>query len=67
MFTYDSLAKYLGSRETKLIKRSQLQTSVRQEGDNLVIRLVDTDIMTYYPDRRISLYAGQWRTVTTKA
>lgn len=34
---------------------------------NIAVRLHATDIVTYYPDGRIVLNTGGWKTVTTKS
>ena len=34
--------------------------------DTITVRLFQTDVLTFYPDERVALTAGAWRTVTTK-
>lgn len=41
-------------------------TRIRREGDVIIIRQHNTDIITYFPDGSTLLNTGGWRTVTTK-
>lgn len=48
-------------------KKIANNTVLRREDDGQhIVRLHETDIMTYQPDGRICLNSGGWRTVTTK-
>ncbi len=65
-FTYKELNEYLGKKNEKLIKKSQMQTWARRMTDeNICIRLGETWILDYYQDGRIYLDAGVWKTRTT--
>lgn len=63
MLTYDELNAMLKTRPTKKLANN---TYLRREGDNLVIRLHATDILTYSPDGCITYDTGGWMTNTTK-
>ena len=61
--SYQDLIEYLGRKTERPVARA---TRVRREGDKLIIRLHNTDIMVYTPDGCVSLYMGPWNTVTTR-
>lgn len=42
-------------------------TRVIRRGECIAIQLHQTDILTIWPDNRVLLDVGQWRTVTSKA
>lgn len=41
-------------------------TTIRREGDDIVVRLYNTDIIHYHPSDAVTLNSGGHRTVTTK-
>lgn len=41
-------------------------TYLIRAGDAYVVRFHGTDVVTYYPDGRVRLNSGGWRTYTTK-
>ena len=47
-------------------RRLANNTTLRQEGDTLIVRLHSTDIVTLHPDGRTVLSMGGWNTVTTR-
>ena len=46
-------------------RRLRLNTYLIRAGDSIKIRLYDTDVITFRPDR-FTLRAGAWRTSTTQ-
>lgn len=42
-------------------------TTARRSGEDIVICLHDTDILTFMPDGRVRYNTGGWQTSTTKA
>lgn len=42
-------------------------TYVERRGEDIAVKLHNTDVVTYRPDGSITLDSGGWRTVTTKA
>lgn len=65
-YGYQSLADYLGEKDKKYIKRSEMKTWVERSGDHLTIWMNKTAIMEYYPDGSVELKTGGWQTSTTK-
>lgn len=61
-FTYDDARELVAST-----RRGNLgaNTTISQRGDDVVIRLYATDIITYHPDDTITLNSGGYRTRTT--
>lgn len=67
MNSYTRLDKYLGNREEKLVKSSNLQTrALRRNDSTIAIRLVETDIVTFLENGDVVLNSGGWKTQTTK-
>lgn len=64
MKTYQEAQAVIKARETKKLENNTYL--VRRSGDVLAVRLHATDVVTYYPDGRIKINSGGWRTVTTK-
>lgn len=60
--SYQDAKALLNGRTTKKLANN---TYARLEGDNVVIKLHDTDIITYTP-KKVILTSGGWNTVTTK-
>ncbi len=54
-----------GRAGTRVLHQN-LRTTLREESGAIIMRLVDTDIITWHPDGRIVLRTGDWRTLTTK-
>lgn len=46
-------------------KRSKKHINIRREGDDILVRLYQTDVVTYKPDGTIILDAGGWSTQST--
>lgn len=68
-WTYETLEEELyhkghGKRMEK--RKVGNNTWLMRDGDRIVVRLHNTDILTYYPDNRVVLNASHWYTVTTK-
>lgn len=64
MKSYQEAQERLGKRDSKKLENNTYL--VRREGEALAVRLHDTDVVTYFPDGRIQLNSGGWRTPTTK-
>lgn len=62
---YSTLKQKLGNRpRRKLGNNTYTET---RDGGAIVIRLHDTDVLTFHPDGRTVVTSGDWQTVTTKA
>ncbi len=62
-FTYKDAERVLRqSRRGKL----GANTTIRQDGKDIVVQLYNTDIIRYHPDDGVTLNSGGHRTVTTK-
>lgn len=59
-------AELARSRSGTRVLHRNLRTTLREENGAIIMRLVDTDIITWHPDGRIVLNTGGWHTVTTK-
>jgi len=53
-------------RDGTRVLHKNLRTVLWEHDGAIVMRLVDSNIITWYPDGRIVLDACGWRTVTTK-
>lgn len=58
----DELLKGRCSQSKKIANNTYL----KRDGENIVIRLHETNIITFQPDEKIVVSSGGWRTVTTK-
>lgn len=56
---------YFPRKREKLIVANN--TTLRRDGDDLIIRLHNTDILIFTPDGRVEFQTDGWKTVTTKA
>lgn len=65
--TREELDRFLVEGRDQDRKKYKYATWVRREGDSIVVKLHNTDIMTFHPNNSIKLDSGGWRTVTTKA
>lgn len=63
MKSYQEALEKLGKRETRKLENN---TYLQRRGDNLVVMLHSTDVVTYQADGRVILDSGGWRTPTTK-
>lgn len=61
--TYDDAARIAATRKRKIDNNTYLVV----HSNAYALKLHDTEIVQYWPDRSIELYAGGWRTPTTKA
>jgi hypothetical protein len=66
MQSYTEADAVLTGRCAKRRKVSN-NTWLERRGDDIAVRLHDTDIVVYHPDGSITLDTGGWFTVTTKA
>ena len=57
------LRKRQGHPRAKLHKNVYLEP---RDNDVIAVRYHDTEIVVYYPDGRIELHSGGWRTASTK-
>lgn len=65
MGVYEGIAEKLGTRASRKIgNNTYLQA---RETGRVVVRLHDTDILTFEPDGAVVYNSGGWRTPTTKA
>lgn len=64
MATYQSLTDQIKKRATKKLAN---HTYIVRDGENLAIRLHDTNILIFKPDGHIVVTSGGWKTVPTKA
>lgn len=68
--TYEEVVALFTAR-SPLVKtvgnNTQLHRDSTEPGEPVSLRLHITDIITWYPDGRIVLNSGRWRTMTTKA
>ena len=63
MLTYEKAQEMLAKRSIRKLARN---TYLRQEGENVVIKLHNTDVITISPNDVYTLNSGGWRTPTTK-
>jgi hypothetical protein len=63
--TYESLDAQLTGRNKDRRKLTH-NTYVERRGDDIAIRLHETDVLTFRPDGSVSYDTGGWFTVTTK-
>ena len=61
--TYDEARKALVGRTSRAIAHN---TSLVVLDDCIGLRLHSTYVVRFYPDGRVTLHTGSWRTVTTK-
>lgn len=61
---YETLNAKLGSRESRKLANN---TYAKRRGDHIAIMLHATDILKYWPDGRIEVQTGGWKSSTTKA
>jgi hypothetical protein len=66
MKSYQAADKRLTGR-TPMRRKIGNNTWLERRGDDIAVRLHDTDIVVYHPDGSITLDTGGWFTVTTKA
>lgn len=64
MTTYESLKAKIKNRPTKKLANN---TYIVRDGDNLAVRLHNTNILFFQPDGVITVNTGGWKTMTTKA
>jgi len=64
MSLYSDLQAKLGNRAQRKIGNN---TYLRSRGDDLIVRLHNTDILIAHHDGFVTLNSGGYRTVTTKA
>jgi hypothetical protein len=62
-WTYYDVVERLGKRDRRKLENN---TYLLNYGDYIGVRLHQTDVVHYYPDGRIVLNSGGWRTMTTK-
>lgn len=73
-FTYDDAAAVyseVANRSRRRVPRGGevsmgANTTIRYDGEDIVIRLHKTDIICYHPDDSVTLNSGGYRTTTTK-
>jgi len=67
--TYDEIKPMRGTTDLRpLDKRSSnAKSRIRKVGDNYVIRLYNTDILTYYPNGDIHVCSGGYNSQSTRA
>jgi hypothetical protein len=63
MQSYEQAAVKLGSRDSRKLENN---TYVQRRGEDIAVRLHNTDVVTYHKDGTITLNSGGWRTSTTK-
>lgn len=63
--TYNELNEKLTGRNKNGRKLAN-NTYAERRGDNIAIRLHSTDVLTFFPDGKIVVNSGGWKTVTTK-
>ncbi len=61
---YETASRFLGEKDEKKLAYNTL--IYRGAEDSIAIRFHGTTIVRYYPDGRVQLDSGGWRTVTTK-
>jgi len=67
MLYNDALELLLSGRNGNYVIVPKLRTTLEHgPNDAVVMRLVETDIITWHSDGRIVLNSGDWKTVTTK-
>ncbi len=66
--SYTEAAKYLAeSKRSKTSRKIEHNTWVEQRGDNIAIRLHQTDVVVFRPDGSTVLSTGGWKTNTTRS
>jgi len=66
MKSYQAADERLTGR-TPMRRKIGNNTWLKRRGDDIAVRLHDTDVVVYHPDGSITLDTGGWFTVTTKA
>ena len=68
MNSYQDAKTLLDLRKRQGHPRAKLHKNVylEQRGDAIAVKYHDTDIVVYYPDGKIKLSNGGWKTVSTK-
>jgi hypothetical protein len=65
--TYQEAETYLGKKNSRKLNYGKRQQAVERRPDGvLAVRMYETDVVTYFPDGRVQLSSGGWKTVTTK-
>lgn len=70
MNSYKSLLDYLSkghNKDERPIKGKRATWVVRPNDHSVAIRYHHTDVITFYSDGTVKLYAGRWQSATTKA
>lgn len=62
---FEKLSEIVGKAK-KLPKKIEYATTIRKEGDSIVIRQHETDIVKAMPSGRFELHMGGWNTKTTR-
>jgi hypothetical protein len=64
--SYEQAQKFLAGGRNKLSRKSENNTWIEQRGENIAVRLHNTDVVLYKPDGGFVLDTGGWHSVTTK-
>jgi hypothetical protein len=65
--TYKGAAAFLGERQWRFLPGIRATHAERMGNGSITLRYHGTPVVTYFPDGRITLRTGGWRTATTKA
>lgn len=64
--SYEKAAKFLAGGKNPNSRKHANNTWIERRGENIAVRLHNTDVVTYKPDGGFMLDTGGWHTVTTK-
>src|SRR5208337_4674554 len=66
MKSYQEAMERLGKRSSRKLENHTYLIHYHENPHYIGVRLHQTDVVKYWPDGRIELNSGGWRTVTTK-
>jgi hypothetical protein len=64
---HDDIKPVRSSNTRPIAERTKKHFNIRKHGDAIIVRLHDTDIITYTPDNRVTLNMGGHNTKSTRA
>ena len=64
---HDDIKPIRNSDTRPIAERRKQHFNIRKHGESIIVRLYDTDIITYTPDNRVTLNVGGHNTVSTRA
>lgn len=64
---HDSIKPIRNTNTRPIAERTKQHFDIRKYGDAIIVRLYDTDVITYTPDNRVTLNVGGYNSISTRA